>query len=185
MKAGFGALVACAAILGCANFSIAGEFIATGKATSKPYGHVSFCKSHKSECSKQAQVGPEKLGGSRWNKIVSINASVNKAIKPVSDAKKFGKTEVWAYGGSSGDCEDYALAKRRKLINAGFKPSNLRLTMVRIRGGEAHTVLVVRTEKGDYVLDNLRNDVRLWNSAGYRFVKMQDGANGSNWLSIR
>lgn len=178
-------MVACAAFFGCLNFSTAGEFISTGAETSKPYGHFNFCKSRPAECAKQAKAGPEKLGGKRWNTLVSVNAAVNKAIKPVSDAKKFGKTEVWAYGGSSGDCEDYALTKRKKLISAGFKRSNLRLTMVRLRSGEAHTVLVVHTEKGDYVLDNLRNDVRLWNSAGYRFVKMQDGANSGNWLSIR
>jgi predicted transglutaminase-like cysteine proteinase len=57
--------------------------------------------------------------------------------------------------------------------------------MARLGNGEAHTVLVVRTEKGDYVLDNLRNDVRLWHAAGYRFLKMQDSVHAGSWLSIR
>jgi predicted transglutaminase-like cysteine proteinase len=185
MNAVFGAAAALAVAIFCSGQVSAGEFISTGKETSKPYGHFNYCKSRPRECAKQAKAKPESLGGKRWSTMVAINVSVNKAIKPVSDVKKYGKTEVWAYGGSSGDCEDYALTKRRKLINAGFKPANLRLTMARLGNGEAHTVLVVRTEKGDYVLDNLRNDVRLWHAAGYRFLKMQDSVHAGSWLSIR
>ncbi len=163
----------------------AGSWIRTGSETSRPYGHHAFCKSNPGECATQREAGMEKLTNARWKTLVSVNAAVNKAIKPVSDIAKYGKREVWKAGVTSGDCEDYALTKRQRLMRAGFKRSNLRLAMVRQRSGEAHTVLVVRTDKGDYVLDNLRGAVRLWNKSGYRFVKMQDGRNASAWVSVR
>ena len=164
--------------------AFAGSWIKTGAETSRPYGHDAFCKSNPRECARQSDAGMEKLTGSRWKTLVSVNAAVNKAIRPVSDKAKYGKQEVWKANVSAGDCEDYALTKRNRLARAGFKRSNLRLAMVRRGNGEAHTVLVVRTDKGDYVLDNLRGDVRLWNRSGYRFVKMQDGRNASAWVRV-
>jgi len=34
-------------------------------------------------------------------------------------------------------------------------------------------VLTVRTDKGDYVLDNLTDKVKIWDATGYRFLKRQ------------
>lgn len=164
--------------------AFAGSWIKTGAETSRPFGHHAYCKSHPGECAKQREAGMEKLSNSRWKTLVAVNAAVNKAIKPVSDKAKYGRREVWKANVSAGDCEDYALTKRNRLRRAGFKRSNLRLAMVRRGNGEAHTVLVVRTDKGDYVLDNLRGDVRLWNRSGYRFVKIQDGRNASAWVKV-
>ncbi len=57
--------------------------------------------------------------------------------------------------------EDYVLAKRRALIQAGISPSALRIAYVKTRGGEGHAILVVKTDRGEFVLDNLNGKVRL------------------------
>lgn len=43
-------------------------------------------------------------------------------MKPVSDLDNYGSEEVWAYPEGSGDCEDYALEKRKRLSGAGLPP---------------------------------------------------------------
>lgn len=163
----------------------AGTWLRSGGETSKPYGHHAYCQKRPADCGATAKADPEKLTSGRLGTMKSVNNAVNRAIKPAADRDIYGKEEVWALGVRRGDCEDYALAKRQQLRARGFKLSNLRLAMVRQRSGEAHTVLVVRTDKGDYVLDNLRNDVLLWNRTGYRFVKMQSGTNAAQWVTTR
>ena len=76
-------------------------------------------------------------------------------IKPMNDIDIYGKDEVWAYPDGVGDCEDYVLEKRRDLMRQGLSLANLLITVVRKPDGEGHAVLTVRTDKGDFVLDNL------------------------------
>ena len=62
--------------------------------------------------------------------------------------------------------------------------SNLLMTVVRKPNGEGHAVLTVRTDKGDLVLDNLTDKVRLWSETGYRYLKRQASDNTGHWVSI-
>jgi predicted transglutaminase-like cysteine proteinase len=45
-------------------------------------------------------------------------------------------------------------------------------------------VLTVTTDKGDYVLDNQREDILLWSETGYRFIKRQSQSNPNVWVSL-
>ena len=164
--------------------SSAASFIPNGSKTSTPFGHVAFCKTNPNECRAKKSAKPDLITAVRWATVQKINTSVNSAIKPISDQQSSGTADVWSASVKSGDCEDYALAKRRKLVSAGFKSANLRLAMARTPSGIAHLVLVMRTEKGDMVLDNLRSDIKPWNQTGYRFLKIQAFGNGSQWVSI-
>ena len=47
------------------------------------------------------------------------------------------------------------LEKRRDLMSKGISLTDLLITVVRKPDGEGHAVLTVRTDEGDYVLDNL------------------------------
>jgi predicted transglutaminase-like cysteine proteinase len=92
--------------------------------------------------------------------------------------------ERWSYPDDGyGDCEDYALLKRRMLIESGWPREALLLTVVRGEG-EGHAVLTVTTDKGDYVLDNLNSDVLLWSNTGYRFIKRQSQYDPNVWVSL-
>ncbi len=75
------------------------------------------------------------------------------------------------------DCEDFALLKRRMLIQRGFSAADLLMTVVRKPDGEGHAVLTLRTAEGDFVLDNLASDVKPWFATPYSFVKRQSSYN--------
>jgi predicted transglutaminase-like cysteine proteinase len=164
----------------------ASELMHTGGLTSQPIGHFEFCKSNPAECAvRPADGGPEHMTGKLWRQLASVNLSVNDSIKPMNDFDIYGKDEVWAYPDGFGDCEDYVLEKRRILMDSGIPLSNLLITVVRKPDGEGHAVLTVRTDKGDFVLDNLAAAVKLWDETGYRYLKRQASDHTGRWVSIR
>ncbi len=92
-------------------------------ATNPPIGHYEFCRANPTECrSNGADPGPELLTKDSWRRILEINYDVNEKIKPLTDMEIYGVEEHWAYPTTVGDCEDYALLKRRELMQAGFSP---------------------------------------------------------------
>ena len=161
--------------------------MATGGPTSQPIGHYDFCKANTAECSiRPGNLAPATMTGALWRKLLSVNAKVNATVKAMSDYDIYGRDEVWAYPVKDiGDCEDYVLEKRRELNRMGVSYANLLMTVVRKPDGEGHAVLTVRTSKGDYILDNLNEKVRLWDRTGYRFLKRQAIDNTGRWVSIR
>jgi predicted transglutaminase-like cysteine proteinase len=166
--------------------AFASQPMLTGSLTSQPIGHYEFCRANPVECNiRMRDPGPEHMSGVLWKQIIAVNVGVNAAIKPMNDLDIYGKDEVWAYPGNTCDCEDYALEKRRDLMRQGFSLSNLLLTVVRKPDGEGHAVLTVRTDKGDFVLDNLTNSVRQWDQTGYRFLKRQATNHTGRWVTIR
>jgi predicted transglutaminase-like cysteine proteinase len=165
--------------------AFAGNTMETGDFTSQPIGHYEFCKANADECSIQVVLTePVVLNEQAWGVINRINSYVNDIIKPMNDYDIYGRDEVWAYPVSSGDCEDYVLLKRRFLIEKGVSPSNALITVVRKPDGEGHAVLTIRTDKGDYILDNLTDRVRNWNRTGYTFLKRQAETLPGRWVTI-
>jgi predicted transglutaminase-like cysteine proteinase len=151
-------------VLGLLNgTSYAASSMQTGKLTSQPIGHFEFCKINVDECRIQSIGVQPLIGGAKTMQLIAtVDAQVNAAIQPETDLEIYGKDEVWAYPKTAGDCEDYVLLKRKILMNKGISPANLLITVVRKRDGEGHAVLTVRTQHGDYILDNLTDDVLAW-----------------------
>lgn len=164
----------------------ASDSMVTGGLTSQPIGHYEFCKSNPSECTiRPRDLRPASMSEALWRDIVNVNVKVNKSISPMNDIDLYGKDEVWTYPDGYGDCEDYVLEKRRELNARGISLSDLLITVVRKPDGEGHAVLTVRTDKGDYVLDNLTDTVRLWDATGYRFLKRQASDHTGRWVAVR
>ena len=109
--------------------------------------------------------------------VLAINENINQKIAPDTDQRIYGVPELWVYPRTVGDCEDYVLLKRQTLIEQGFSASNLLITVVLQPNGEGHAVLTVRTDYGDYILDNMRSDVRLWSETGRKMDQAR------TWLS--
>jgi predicted transglutaminase-like cysteine proteinase len=163
----------------------AGNTMETGDFTSQPIGHYEFCKANPDECSIEVVLTePVVMNDQAWNVINRINSYVNDIIKPMNDFDIYGRDEMWTYPASVGDCEDYVLLKRRFLIEKGVSPSNALITVVRKADGEGHAVLTIRTDKGDYILDNLTDRVRNWNRTGYTFLKRQADTLPGRWVTI-
>lgn len=158
----------------------------TAGRTSQPIGHYEYCAKYSSDCRiKSRDVNPPKLTRKRWNDLVEVNAYSNNTIKPVTDYEAYKVEEVWSYPTSFGDCEDYVLMKRHMLMQRGWPASSLLITVVRQRNGEGHAVLTVRTDRADYVLDNLDGKVRQWNKTPYTFLKRQAEGHSGKWMKIR
>ncbi|WP_276119521.1 transglutaminase-like cysteine peptidase [Pararhizobium qamdonense] len=157
----------------------------TGAITSQPIGHYEFCQSHRPECEikTKSTVAP-RVTDFGWSVIRQVNLAVNNEVTPMTDMDLYGKDEVWAYPDGAGDCEDYVLLKRKRLLEKGFSPADLLITVVRKPDGEGHAVLTVRTAQGDFILDNLDNDVKIWSKTPYRFLKRQASFNTGRWVTI-
>ena len=157
----------------------------TGGLTSQPIGHFEFCQINTAECRIQS-IGAQPLiaGAKTMALIETVSAQVNAAILPETDKDVYGTDEVWAYPRVAGDCEDYVLLKRRILMNKGISPANLLITVVRKPDGEGHAVLSVRTKRGDYILDNLNDQVLPWEATGYRYLKRQSTEHTGHWVTI-
>lgn len=150
-----------------------------------PYGFVQFCQSFEQECSNRSSDSARFDAGAAGLAVLdSVNRSVNRAIKPATDMEIFGVAEYWTIPGLSGDCEDYAILKRRILIKRGWPASALLLTVVRDEQGEGHAVLTARTAQGDFILDNKVDEVKLWHETPYQYVMRQSYLNAQVWMAL-
>ena len=107
-----------------------------------------------------------------------INQSVNREVRKASDLDLYGQPEYWSLprlvdGKLYGDCEDYALEKRRQLIASGVPASALSLAVAVTARGEGHAVLMISLKSGDWVLDNLTPWATPWEDLNYRWVERQ------------
>jgi predicted transglutaminase-like cysteine proteinase len=117
-----------------------------------------------------------------------INSRINRSIHRAEDYETYGRADYWAAGSDNvkrGDCEDYALAKRRALIEEGTPGEALSIAIVRTRQGEMHAVLLVATETGEVVLDNLSPWVLPWNEAPYQWLDRQVPGAPTQWVHVQ
>jgi predicted transglutaminase-like cysteine proteinase len=129
------------------------------------------------------------LEGKRFLKLINtVNQDVNREVKKSTDFDLYGLMEYWTLprvinGKMYGDCEDYALEKRRRLIAAGVPTEALSMAVAITARGESHAVLVVSLESGDWVLDNLTPWATPWGEMNYHWVQRQI-AGTSRWVAI-
>ena len=154
--------------------------------TAKPImGWIRFCEQNPAECA----VDPDEpatidLTAKHWQTLNRINQQVNGAIKAKTDKDHWGVEDIWDFAEDGyGDCEDYQLVKRRRLVEAGFPRRALRMTVVIDEEGAGHAVMMVRTNRGDFILDNKRNAILPWHKTGYVYIK-REGDEGSAWASL-
>jgi predicted transglutaminase-like cysteine proteinase len=162
-------------------------FATVGDETAIPYGWVDFCSRQPQECEQEALPAEDLLLTPKtWKLLRAVTKRVNAAIEPVSNLDHWGTlADHWDYPvDGKGDCKIYALEKRRQLIAAGVPRQALLMTIVRDHDNMGHAILTVRTNKGDFILDNLTDAVLPWSETGYRFVKRQSQEDPNVWLSL-
>jgi predicted transglutaminase-like cysteine proteinase len=151
-----------------------------------PIGWVQFCQQNMSDCD-QSEAGEAmiKKGSDVWSQIRPINDAVNRSVAPVTDEEHWGMVERWSYPtDGAGDCEDYVLEKRRRLMEAGAPAGSLMIAVVLDKEGLGHAVLIVRTSIGDLVLDNQEQRILSWRDTGYTYLKRQDHGQPGRWVSL-
>jgi predicted transglutaminase-like cysteine proteinase len=74
------------------------------------------------------------------------------------------------------------ITKRSRLIGMGLPAGALRIAYAKTSSGEGHAVLIVKTNKGDYVLDNRTSSIRPKSQSGLRFISIST-ANPKKWVA--
>lgn len=123
-----------------------------------------------------------------WSDIETANETVNSAALPISDQELYGTSDHWSLplrrgNRLLGDCEDFVLEKKRLLISRGYASSSLSVALVRTSWGQNHAVLIVNTDRGDFVLDNLSDKVSLWSQAHYTLLLRQSPLGDDVWVA--
>ena len=162
-------------------------FIATNDAVSRPpIGWMQFCSEYERECdNRPTEARNVVLTPRAWKDLLRINKLVNETIKPMTDHEHWGVADRWNYPDDGyGDCEDYVLLKRKLLMQAGWPRQALLITVVRDMRGDGHAVLTVKTDKGEFILDNQNKSILLWSETGYRFEKRQSQWDANVWILL-
>ena len=159
--------------------------ISEASPTLSPFQHVRFCLRYPADCkSDPTEITTVDLTAETLETIHRVNRDVNASIMPV------GKSTAIADGGwtvspASGDCNDYAVTKRHELMRSGFPAKAVRLAVVKTTSGIGHLVLVVSTNKGDLVLDNLSETIQPWQFTKYQWLKIQSASDARFWFEIK
>jgi predicted transglutaminase-like cysteine proteinase len=148
-------------------------------------GWTNFCQRYPSECAVDSrEPALVRLTSKVWHLMVDVNRQVNALIRPMTDRDHWGVEDRWDFAEDGyGDCEDYQLVKRKRLVEAGLPHRALRMTVVVDERGEGHAVMMIRTDRGDFILDNKRDSVLPWTQTGYTYVK-REGDSGQAWASL-
>jgi predicted transglutaminase-like cysteine proteinase len=151
-----------------------------------PSGYAGFCARFPDQCTTPEGASHQvNLTDEVWQVLEEVNATINRSILAADDRDHYASQEYWTIPTDGfGDCEDYVVAKRQALIRLGLPEPALRITIVFAPHFARHAVLTVATDKGDYVLDNLRADIVTPEKTGYAFVERQDPASASGWVSL-
>jgi predicted transglutaminase-like cysteine proteinase len=154
--------------------------------TRAPIGWTEFCAAQPAECATVPTMPRDVvLSAKAMRDLQRVNKWVNENIKPMTDLEHWGVIERWSYPDDGyGDCEDYVLLKRRLLLSAGWPREALLITVVRDKKDEGHAVLTVKTDRGEFILDNQVEEILPWSETGYRFVKRQSQHDPNVWVSL-
>jgi len=69
-------------------------------------------------------------------------------------------------------------------MQAGLPRTALLMTIVREANGDGHAVLTVKTDRGEYILDNLNEKIVLWSETPYQYYKRQSQSDPNVWVSL-
>jgi predicted transglutaminase-like cysteine proteinase len=162
-----------------------GLALPSGEETYPTLAWTKFCERLPDECAVNASEPTSiHLTQTVWATLLTVNARVNTAIHPRTDQEHWGVGDRWDYPEDGyGDCEDYQILKRKLLAEAGLPRRAMRMTVVVDELGAGHAVLMVRTDRGEFVLDNKTDAILPWSQTPYTYVKREGDADG-HWVLL-
>ncbi len=159
------------------------DFLRVKLSMAAPTGAREICSRYDWACS--SSKNNKSLTQSELQIINTVNRRVNRQIREVADQTQYRRADYWTLPNSGGgDCEDFALLKKMELVRVGIAPQRLLLATVLDHNRRSHAVLVLRTDDGDFVLDNLTNRIKPWRKTNYIFLRMQNPDRPRHWVGI-
>lgn len=161
-------------------------FLPINGETRPPIGWLQFCQGQPEECQRESRPPRDAvMTKARWAELDQVNRRVNTEIEPITDWEHYGVINYWGYPeDGKGNCDKYTMEKRRRLRERGWPESALLVTVVLDHHGEGHAVLMVRTNEGDFILDNMVDEIMPWHETGYRYIKRQSQWNPNIWVAL-
>ncbi len=143
--------------------------------------HVRFCIVYPDQCEVRSDRRDRNATPAALLKQAQrVNVTVNRAIAPLPDVG----FDSWDVDVDAGDCEDYALQKRKELLQLGWPTKALRIALTRTRHGTYHAVLLATIGGTDFVLDNMTARILPWSATPYTFLFVQDARDPKAWHDI-
>jgi len=116
------------------------------EAAAPPRGLAALCAAEPAYCSRDDGRAADRLQASPelFALLNRVNREVNRTLRYRSDRRAHGEADRWSRPGvgRAGDCEDYVLAKRDRLLRAGLPARALAVAAVHSRETGFHAVLV-------------------------------------------
>ena len=153
-----------------------------GKNALAPLAFIEFCLRKPNRCAPSEEIRRITFDDVNRRQVESVNRAVNRSIAPLTLPLKLDMP--WQDDATVGRCDAYALAKRSQLMDLKLPSSALLLAVGIVPTGEAHLVLIVVTDQGDFVLDNLRQNVTRWDRLSYQWIKRSSPKNPQYWQTI-
>ena len=149
-----------------------------------PSAFLNFCARFRDQCEETPANPPWSAPPERLMELMAVNYAVNHSMEAMTDQDLYEVSDYWTipivlYG----DCEDYVLVKRKRLMDLGWPARALLVTVV-FHHGEGHAVLIAVTPDGDLVLDNKVDDVKPWHDTSYYFISRQSSEHPREWRSL-
>ena len=126
------------------------------------------------------------ISSKRWKELDIANRTVNSTHLVQKDVGQRDNGGVGALT-SERDCKASALTKRHELLAGGWPSRSLLLSEVVLLSGEHHLVLVVHVKDGDFVLDNLDDQIHSVAATYryYRWLRIQSPENPKFWTGVK
>lgn len=156
-------------------------FINGGVITSSVQGQKDFCNKNPEEC---MEAGRRTI--LKWNDvkedIIEGNEFVNAHIIAEEEEGLADEWKINLEAFSYGDCEDYVLTKIYAFrMYANIPQSAMRIGVAKITNEVYHAVLILRTDEGDAILDNLTDEIIFVKDSDYNFVYINDENDPMIW----
>lgn len=139
----------------------------------RPTQYADFCALERDAC--DLSGAPVVDWEATRSRLERVNGEVNAEVTFVPDRIGEGPEECWEFPtDGTGDCEDFALEKRRRLVAEGVPSAALTMAIVHheVRFFP-HAVLLVETTRGTRVLDNLFDELVCWDAVPYRYERRE------------
>ncbi|WP_336959800.1 transglutaminase-like cysteine peptidase [Sphingobium aquiterrae] len=183
--------------IGGAQAGAISEQIPPGEAADPPVGFIEMCRRVPGLCAQGAPAAPATLQtpghalmteSALWEMAQQVNRQVNRHVRRAMDGHHRNETDHWqrppARHDPSGDCEDIAIEKRMQLLAAGMPARRMFYAIVYKSNLGLHTVLVVRFEHGDFVLDSITPWILHWRKTRYTWIRQQSPADPMRWARV-
>jgi len=152
-----------------------------GPPTLAPFAFIEACNRYRQACRRKTGQSRVALTEGLEQIVFAINERVNHDIVLSREPK--GRDD-WKIDPPKGDCDDFAMTKRKLLMDQGIPPRAISLATGLTPEGVGHVVVVLRTKTGDLVLDNGDDWLKMPSETALQWQRIESEDNPRLWRKL-